>query len=156
MKIRNLLIGGALGAALVYFLDPEQGRGRRARLQDQFGARLRDGQRSLERTARRLRDSAQGAVAQLESASPGEPEDDLTILSRVESVLFGMPGFPKRSVNAEVVQGGLTLRGEVMTEEEARAVVEAASRVRGVVAVESLLHLPGQEAPNKAPSRRVR
>jgi hypothetical protein len=153
MKMRNLLIGGALGAALAYFLDPELGRGRRARLQDQAGARLRDGRRSLERSARQLRDRAWGAVAQLEAAEPDQPEDDLTILSRVESVLFGMPGFPKHSVNAEVVQGELTLRGEVMTEEEARAVVDAASRVRGVVAVQSLLHLPGQEAPNKAASR---
>src|SRR5438034_11635500 len=101
MKIRNLLIGGALGAALAYYLDLERGRGRRARLVDQVGARARHGRRALERTGRQLRDGVTGAASQLEAAAPGEPEDDLTILSRVESVLFGMPGFPKQSVNAE-------------------------------------------------------
>ena len=156
MRIRNLLIGGALGAALAYYLDPDLGRGRRARLQDQLGARARDGRHALERTGRRLRDQAAGAVVQLETATPEEPEDDLTVLSRVESVLFGMPGFPRRSVSAEVVNGRLTLRGEVASEDEAGDIAEAAGRIKGVGAVESLLHPPGQVAPNKAAARRAR
>jgi osmotically-inducible protein OsmY len=158
MRIRTLLIGAGIGAALLYLFDPERGRARRARLQDQAGARVRRARRQLEGTARQLRDGYQGAAAQLEAASaagPAGPEDDLTVLSRVESVLFGAPGFPKETVEAEVVDGVLTLRGEVPSEEEGRQIVEAASRIKGVAAVESLLHLPGQPAPNKAAARRA-
>ncbi|SRR6266487_2015732 len=156
-KIRNLMVGGAVGAALAYLFDPELGRSRRARLQDQLGASVRRGQRNLGRATRQLRDRTGAAAAQLEAASPSlEPEDDLTVLNRAESVLYGMPDFPKASVNLEVVGGELVLRGEVESEERAREIVEAASRVKGVAAVENLLHLPGQAAPNKAPSRRIR
>jgi osmotically-inducible protein OsmY len=155
MKIRSVLMGAGLGAALLYFLDPRQGRGRRARLRDQVGTGLRDVRRRVEGTARQLRDGVQGTVTQLEVAPAAEPEDDLTVLSRVESVLLGAPGFPRESVDAEVVGGALTLRGEVRSDEEERQVVEAASRIRGVVVVESLLHLPGQPAPNKAAARRA-
>jgi osmotically-inducible protein OsmY len=156
MRIRGVLIGGTLGAALVYLLDPDRGHARRARLRDQLGARVRDGRRAVERTGRQLRDRASAAAHQLEAATPREPEDDLTVLSRVESVLFGMPGFPKESVNAEVVDGRLTLRGQVPTADDATQVAEAAARIRGVVEVRNLLHVPGEEAPNKAAARRVR
>src|SRR6266545_3818013 len=138
-KIRSLLIGGAVGAAAAYFLDPDLGSARRARLQDELGARVREGKRSLDRAARQLQDRAQGPVAQLDAAGP-RADDDLTVLSRVESVLFGMPGFPKGTVNAEVVDGQVVLRGEVPTREQAREIVEAASRVRGVAGVENRLH----------------
>src|SRR5438105_3758241 len=140
MKINDLLIGGALGAALAYYLDPDEGAGRRGRLQDQLGARARDGRWALERTGRQLRAGTAGAVIQLETAVLGEPEDDLIVLSRVESVLFAMPAFPRRTVGAEVVGGRLTLRGEVAGDEDAREICEAAARVRGVVAVENLMH----------------
>jgi osmotically-inducible protein OsmY len=144
MRIRNLLIGVGIGATLVYFFDPDGGRARRVRLQDQ-----------LEGALRQVQEGYRGAAAQLEAAPASGPEDDLTVLSRVESVLFGAPGFPRESVEAEVVDGVLTLRGEVPSEEEERQVVEAASRIRGVVAVESLLHLRGRPAPNKEATRRA-
>lgn len=155
-RIRSLLIGGAVGAAAAYFFDPDQGPARRARLQDQVGARVREGRRRLDRAARQLTDRAQGAVAQLEAASrTSRDDDDLTVLSRVESSLFGMRDFPKGAIDAEVVDGQLVLRGEVASEEQEREIVEAASRVRGVAGVESLMHLPGTPAPNKAAARRA-
>jgi osmotically-inducible protein OsmY len=153
-KIRNLLIVGAVGAAAAYFLDPELGRARRARLQDQVGARLRDGRQSLERTSRQLQGRAQDAVSQLQSGVE-RPDDDLTVLNRVESVLFGMPDFPKGAINAEVVDGRLVLRGEVASDQQAHEIVEAASRIKGVASVESLLHVPGTQAPNKAAARQA-
>lgn len=155
-RIRSLLIGGAVGAAAAYFFDPDHGAARRARLQDQVGARAREGRRSLDRAVQQLTDRAQGAVAQLEAGSRvPRDDDDLTVLSRVESTLFGMRDFPKGAIDAEVVDGQLVLRGEVASEEQEREIVEAAGRVRGVAAVESLLHLPGTPAPNKAAARRV-
>lgn len=156
-RIRSLLIGGAVGAAAAYLFDPDLGAARRARLMDRFGASVREGRRSLDQYARQLRDRGQGLTAQISGWTAVEEEDDdLTVLSRVESVLFGMPDFPKGAIDAEVVNGRLVLRGEVGSEDQARHIVEAAARIRGVADVESLLHLPGEEAPNKAAARRVR
>jgi HSP20 family molecular chaperone IbpA len=154
-RLRTVVVSGALGAALAYLFDPEMGSARRARLLNQLGGTLRQGRRELDRAARRIENGARGAVAQVDRADRPAPTDDLSVLSRVESVLFGMPGFPKGSVNAEVVDGRLVLRGEVKDDEQAREIVRAATGVAGVVAVESLLHPPGTPAPNKAASRRV-
>jgi hypothetical protein len=150
-RMRNLLIGGVVGAATAYLFDPELGPARRARLQDELGARLREGRRTLDRTAQQLQDRTRGTVAQLQASQ--RADDDLTVLSRVESVLFGMPGFPRGAIDAEVVGGRLVLRGEVAGEEQEREIVEAASRIKGVAAVESLLHPPGVEAPNESAAR---
>lgn len=154
-KIRHLVIGGAIGAGVTYFLDPELGPGRRARLQSQFGATLSRGKRELDRAARQLQGRAQGAVAQLQAAAAPAREDDLTLLSRVESVLHAVPGFPRSTVEAEVVDSRLILRGEVDSPDQARQIVQAASQIRNVAAVESLLQVRGEQAPNKAASRRI-
>ena len=154
-KIRHLVIGGAIGAGVTYFLDPELGPGRRARLQSQFGATLSRGKRELDRAARQLQGRAQGAVAQLQAAAAPAREDDLTLLSRVESVLHAVPGFPRSTVEAEVVDSRLILRGEVDSADQAREIVQAASQIRNVAAVESLLQVRGEQAPNKAASRRI-
>ncbi|HXM55248.1 MAG TPA: BON domain-containing protein [Candidatus Dormibacteraeota bacterium] len=148
-RIRTLLIGSAVGAAAAYFFDPDLGGARRARLQDELGARVRESRRVLESAARQLQGRAQGAVAELDTAAPWD-DDDLTVLSRVESVLYGMPGFPKGAIESEVVDGRLILRGEVASPEQERDIVELASHVRGVAQVESLLRVPGPEAPNGA------
>jgi gas vesicle protein len=149
-RIRNLLIGGVVGAATAYFFDPELGPGRRARLQDEVGARLREGRRSVDRAARQLQDRTRGAVAQLESS--GRPDDDLTVLSRVESAILGLPGLPRGAVDVEVVDGGLVLRGEVASEEQERELVETATHVQGVRTVRSQLRLPDAGAPDQAPA----
>ena len=154
-KIRHLVIGGAIGAGVTYFLDPELGPGRRARLQSQFGATLSRGKRELDRAARQLQGRAQGAVAQLQAAAAPAREDDLTLLSRVESVLHAVPGFPRSTVEAEVVDSRLILRGEVDSADQAREIVQAASQIRNVAAVESLLQVRGEQVPNKAASRRI-
>lgn len=133
-RIRSLVIGSVMGAALAYFLDPELGPARRARALDQVGAGLR-----------RLADRARGAAIQLDVASAGQADDDLTVLSRVEGVLLGVPDFPRGSVNAELVDGRLVLRGEAASEEQVGTIVRAAARVRGVTSVESLLRVRGAQ-----------
>ena len=142
-KIRTLVIGGAVGAALTYFFDAELGPGRRAQLKDLVDTALDRGRRELKRQAQQLQQRSPSAVAELPGGSATGPEDDLTILSRVESILYAMPDFPKSSVEAEVVGGGLILRGEVESAELAREIVETASHVRSVGSVENLLQVKG-------------
>ena len=51
---------------------------------------------------------------------------------------------------AAVVDGRLTLRGQLDSEEQIREVAAAAGEVPGVAEGIVLLHLPGTPAPNKA------
>jgi osmotically-inducible protein OsmY len=140
-KIRTLVIGGAVGAALTYLFDPERGPERRDQLRGQVGSALARGKQELNRQMRQLRTGARVAVAELQAATDPGHEDDLTVLSRVESVLYAMPAFPRSSVEAEVVDGRLILRGDVESAELAREIVETASQVRSVTSVENLLRV---------------
>jgi osmotically-inducible protein OsmY len=145
-KIRSLVIGGAVGVAVTYFFDPERGSSRRAELQEQVGAYLRRSVDRLDNAARQVQRRPR-AGAQLKPADVRPlPEEDLTLLSRVESVLLAMPGFPKSSVEAEVSNGRLTLRGEVASADQAQEIVEAASRVRNVGEVENQLRIRSAQA----------
>jgi osmotically-inducible protein OsmY len=149
-KIRTLVIASALGAAASYFFDPERGAGRRAQARSQLESLVRQGRRSVQRTAMQIEDRVGGTVAEIQHAHDERDNDDLTILDRVESEVFGRRGFPKDRINADVVDGRLTLRGQLDSEEQIRQVVKAAGKVPGVKEVVVLLHLPGTPAPNKA------
>jgi osmotically-inducible protein OsmY len=152
-KVRTLVVASALGAAASYFFDPERGAGRRAQARSQLDGILRRGQRNARRTAMQLQDRVGGTIAQSRHAHDERDNDDLTILDRVESEVFGRHGFPKDRINADVVDGRLTLRGQLDSEEQIRSVVQAAGEVPGVVEVITFLHLPGTPAPNKADAR---
>lgn len=130
-RIRSLVIGGAVGAAAAYFLDPDQGAVRRARVQGR-----------IEGLAQELQDRVQAAVGRLEGSVASLPDDDLSVLNRVESALQGLPDVRRGSVETEVVDGQVVLRGEVASVEQERELVAAAGRVPGVAGVQSLLQLP--------------
>jgi hypothetical protein len=138
-KIRSLLLGGLAGAAVAYLFDPDLGAARRTRLREQLGA-----------AGRSLQERTLGPSVE---PGPEAPADDLTVLSRVESVLYAMPEVLRGSLSLEVVGGRLVLRGEVENEALASRIVKAAAGIPGVAAVESLLHAPGAPAPNRAPAR---
>src|SRR5438270_270068 len=74
-----------------------------------------------------------GPAMRLDAGGP--PADDLAVLHRVERVLFPMPDHA--AISAEVVDGGLVLRGEVADYGRSRdiAVVEAA--VQDVTSVDN-------------------
>jgi osmotically-inducible protein OsmY len=97
-----------------------------------------------------IEDRVGGRLAQIEHARDERDNDDLTVLDRVESEVFGRRGFPKDRINADVVDGRLTLRGQLDSEAQIREVADAAREVPGVLEVVVLLHLPGTPAPNKA------
>jgi osmotically-inducible protein OsmY len=152
-KVRTLVVASALGAAASYFFDPERGAGRRAQARSQLDSILRHGRRNARKTAMQLQDRVGGSIAQVQHARDERDNDDLTILDRVESEVFGRQGFPKDRINADVVEGRLTLRGQLDSQEQIRVVVQAAGEVPGVLEVISYLHLPGTPAPNKADAR---
>jgi osmotically-inducible protein OsmY len=147
----RFITGVAAGAALFYFLDPDQGRTRRARTSDQFQARVRRAGREAERKARYYEGKVEGMVheARPDAARDGAT-DDRTVAHRIESQVLRSDRFPGAQVNVDVVDGVATLRGEVRNTGDLGTLAREVAAVRGVKAVQSYLHLPGTPAPNKA------
>jgi osmotically-inducible protein OsmY len=78
---------------------------------------------------------------------PKPQPDDVTLAHKVESIIFRDANVPKGQISINAEDGVVWLRGEVPDQEMLDALVERTREVGGVRRVESLLHLPGQEAP---------
>jgi osmotically-inducible protein OsmY len=141
-------LGGALGALLAYFFDPQNGTRRRHLLVDRAGGTLRTGKRQAEQAGRAVAAEAYG-VRQKVKHREEEPKDfdDATLKDKVQTELFRGADVPKGDINVNVQNGVVQLRGEVERPELIDELVEQARKVQGVRDVENLLHTPGTEAP---------
>jgi len=73
--------------------------------------------------------------------------DDVTLTHKVQSELFGSDDRVRGSVVVNTANGVVQLRGEVGSTELIEELVARTRRVGGVKDVESLLHVPGTDAP---------
>jgi osmotically-inducible protein OsmY len=120
------VLGGALGALLAYFFDPQNGNRRRHVAVNRTTGLLRAG-------IRKAKDF-----------------DDATLADKIRSEVFRDPALPKGKVNVNVQNGVVQLRGEVPRAELIEDLVKQTRKVHGVRDVENLLHLPGAQAPMHA------
>lgn len=141
----------AVGAGLVWFLDPSSGRRRRHVVRDKGVSLARRGAHRGRRTVRHASSDAVGLGKRLARRLPGdEPElDDATLAHKVETEIFRDADVPKGQINVNAENGKVYLRGEVGQPELIRDLEERTRKVQGVQDVENLLHLPGTEAPTK-------
>jgi len=135
---------GAVGLAAGYFLDPESGKRRRHIARDRTLALVRRGADRTRREAEYRAGQAEGKVEAAKSkAGPEKPApNDQALAERVKSEIFQPADAPKGSVNINVEDGVVYLRGEVKRPEQIRKLVEEAGAVDGVRGVENLLHTP--------------
>ena len=150
--MRKLLGLVGLGAALTYFLDPQQGRGRRAQARDRIAAFFRSRARQGERIGRAASAQAEGVVQKAKhlQEEPKPQPDDVTLTRKVETEIFRDAEIPKGQINVNAENGKIYLRGEVGKPELIKDLEKRARKVQGVQDVENLLHLPGTEAPAKS------
>ena len=136
----------ALGAALAYFFDPENGKRRRTvAVQRLAGASRRHGRRLASASTSRATALKQKATHLREEQKP-QP-DDVTLVRKVESEIFRDADVPKGKINVNAENGKVVLRGEADSAEMIEELVDKARSVQGVQDVENLLHTPGQPAP---------
>jgi hypothetical protein len=106
----------------------------------------------------RLTRQARGVVERARhTATPGKPKpnmDDVTLQRKVESIVFRPEGAPKGSVDVNVAEGVVYLRGQVKTPEQVKAFESAVRAIPEVRGVENLLHLPKTPAPTRADTPR--
>ncbi len=147
----RFLRSAAIGAALTYFLDPQNGARRRNMTRDRVLAFFRRRGRQAARAGQAVASEAYG-VQQKVTHLREEPKDydDQTLKAKVESEVFRPEGMsPRESVNINVEHGVVYLRGEVDEQEMIADLESRVRKVQGVRDVENLLHLPGTEAPMK-------
>ncbi len=131
----------ALGAALSYFFDPDNGKRRRKAAVDRLaGLSRRHGKRLVKGAASQAHGLTQKATHLKEEPKP-QP-DDVTLARKVETEIFRDAEVPKGKINVNAEKGKVVLRGEVDSAEMIDDLVSKAGKVQGVQDVENLLHTP--------------
>lgn len=129
----NLVLGIAIGAGLMYILDPDRGRRRRSRLRDQVvhGAHeVEDLGEGVASRARHLRNRARGAVIEARGRLTREEVDDTILEARVRSQLGRLVPDPS-SIRVTSEHGRVTLRGHA-SQSDFGHIVEGVQNVPGV------------------------
>ena len=144
--VLSFLAGAAIGAGLMFLLDPERGTRRRALARDRILSAGRQAGDDLGAKARHLRNRARGLVAGARSRMQSD-EDDEVIAERVRTELGRVVTQPG-GVVVMVEDGVVTLSGQVPARE--REDLNAVTRwLRGVRDLEDRLetHEPAARAP---------
>ena len=132
-----ILMGGALGALAMYFLDPHEGRRRRARTRDKMvhaGKRLNEASKV---TARDTVHRAYGMIAATRKLFKHEEVADDVLIERVRAELGRVVSHP-HAVEVAADRGHITLSGPILSE-EVRPLLRCVRHVPGVKAVSDRL-----------------
>jgi osmotically-inducible protein OsmY len=139
-------LAAALGAALAYFMDSQNGRRRRHVTRDRALALARHGVRRGRKLVNHLSSDARGYVERARHArGSGDELDDTTLVDKVESIVFRDRDVPKGQINVNAENGVVFLRGEVDRPELVFALEQRVLKVRGVRGVQNLLHTSGSQ-----------
>lgn len=135
--MKRLMKVALVAGAVTYLRDPER-----------RGATLGRMKALVSRGGRSVSQAGQGAVEKAKGLRGEDGNvDDVTLARKVETELFRDADAPKGSVDVNVQDGVVQLRGEVEPPELIDELVERARQVGGVRGVENLLHAPGTPAP---------
>ncbi len=134
----GLLLGLAAGVALMFFLDPDNGKRRRAVVQDKSAHYARRAAHQRDVLARRALNHIRGAIAAIrQQVMPEETVEDAILLERVRAAMGHVVPDP-RGVDIRVRCGTVILKGPANTEQIGE-LVACAQHVRGVREVDNRL-----------------
>ena len=133
MDRNALLAGTGFGALLMFIADPDRGARRRALVRDKAVRGARVSGRAVAATAADLANRTRGVAANVWGSIRAESVDDARLVERVRAALGHVCSHP-RAIGVEALDGGITLRGDVLAS-EAEAILAAVSSVRGVYEV---------------------
>jgi uncharacterized membrane protein len=139
MRQDNLLNGVALGAGLMYLLDPDRGSRRRAQLRDQVVHLLNQAGDAADTSMRDLGNRGRGVVAEGRSRLRRETVSESVLQARVRSELGRLVTHPG-AIEVMADGGRVTLCGPVLAD-EVETLLSGVSSVRGVEEVENRLEV---------------
>jgi len=151
MKFRDLkatAVGAAIGATAAVLFARTSGRRRRAMARDRTTGVVRKGWKRVAQQGRGVAAQGYGLTQRATHLrEQAKDHDDVTLARKVETAIFRAADAPKGSVDVNVVDGTVYLRGEVPDQQTLDRLVSDARGVGGIRDVESMLHLPGQPVP---------
>ena len=142
------LLSLAAGAGLMYLLDPESGRRRRAMARDKARRGANVTGRRLRATTTDVGHRARGVVLERVHRFRRERPDGEILTRRVRSEL-GHHTSHAHAIHVAADQGRVILSGPVLAS-EVEELIKAAGKVRGVEAVENRLDV--HESPEGVPA----
>jgi uncharacterized membrane protein len=144
-----VLTGLGLGVGLMYFLDPERGRRRRALARDRLTHAARVGGDAVGATGRDVAHRTSGAGARLRRlVNRDSRADDRVLVERVRAQLGRLVSHP-HAIRVDASDGIVTLRGAIL-EAEVPRLLSAVERIRGVRSVTS--ELEGHKQAGNVPA----
>ena len=135
MLLLRLLTTAAAGAGLMYLLDPERGRRRRAIVRDRLVRAAHRTGDAVDATSRDVGNRARGVVAELRSRLANVEVSDGVLHERVRARIGSVIGHAG-AIDAAVIEGQVSLRGPVLAGDVDRLV----RRVRGVPGVREVIN----------------
>lgn len=148
MRLGHLLGGAAVGAGIMYLLDPDGGRRRRALLRDQLVSAAHRTGDAVDATSRDVTNRARGVVAELRGRLRREQVGDDVLRERVRARIGSVVGHAG-AIETDVADGLVTLRGPVLRE-ELDGLMRRVQTVRGVRDVVNQLDV--HEVPGNVPA----
>jgi osmotically-inducible protein OsmY len=152
MLLLRALTVAAAGAGLMYLLDPDGGRRRRAHVRDQLVRAAHRTGDAMDATSRDVGNRARGVVAELRQRLVNVEVSDGVLYERVRArigLVVGQAG----AVEAAVVDGRVSLRGPVLADDVDRLV----RRVRSVPGVREVINqLDVHDEPGGVPGLQQR
>jgi hypothetical protein len=134
--------GVALGAGLMYLLDPRRGKRRRALIHDQAVHRVHITGNTANRSTRHLMNRAQGLGAATHTRLLRDHAGDDVVVARVRAALGRAVSHP-HAIQVTARAGHVMLSGDIQAHEAPR-LLKQVSRVRGVMSVEDQLQVHEQ------------
>ena len=141
-------LGAAVGAGLMYLMDPDKGRRRRALMADKLNSAGHATTDAVARTGRDAKNRAKGMLHENKRRLAGEEVPDDVLVERVRAEL-GHVVDNAQSVTVTALGGRVTLSGTV-AEDRVDELVSRVGKVGGVAGVENRLNLaPVSEMSDK-------
>lgn len=133
-----------IGGLLMYLMDPDRGRSRRARLADQAEARSRDVVDAVTTQAKYQAGVAKGAAHEIADAVTPDSDDydDEALLQKVRSEAVGPVG--ASTIEVDVTDGVVTVTGSHEDERSRKRLMKLIERVDGVASIDDQLVKSGQ------------
>jgi hypothetical protein len=140
IRMGAMLIGGlGLGAALMYVLDPERGKRRRALVRDKAVRAAHKATDRIDARSRDLRNRTKGAAAEVKAMTHPETVSDPVLEERVRAAIGRAVASPG-AIDVAAVEGVVILSGPVLAS-ELDELLSTAREVRGVEDVENRLQI---------------
>jgi hypothetical protein len=122
--------GMGIGTIVMYLLDPDRGKRRRALVRDKLVSATRKTGEGIEITARDLSNRARGIATSVRSRFTSSDTNDAVLVDRVRSKLGRTVSHP-HAIEVIAEEGNVTLRGPIL-EAEADKLLSCVKQIQGV------------------------